>query len=1246
MTVKPPKTIAWIALYVTLMLSLLWSRHLETGYLIAGGITLALAGVFLLRTRRTKPLALCVALLFLLYTAQLFTTWRLQRLPRDWPQIIAARNLNMRSLLARNVSPAIGRAMQTALLAGRYGPTQDTIALFRRLEALRAGSKVDAIAVFGENGELVAWAGEHRAQIPEVVRFGVSGVTYEPQPLYSYIYFPAQIRNSRQHVVVALMLSSTLHGSDATDVRGVARTVGELGAVFHKGPGRADSWPLVVNEDTVANASLAPITQAEWRTNAIRLMQQFEMIITAIVMILLGFYWLRRRAFGVATTIPLLAGTLAVGFAPVRAFGLKELFDPALFVLPRVPGDISLGALLCVLITLAALAASVRESKKQPRLPTLLLLLGTFSVTFGYPGVVRLLIGPSAAANDLTRAASPDLLMGGAALWFGLQLAAVLLIAIITEFALPRWRWASPVPWLLMLVGATLTSASLSLLVLLIGQTERWVSPWIASAWALPFLLAAFAISAYRGKGIRYIRWLTAGWLAATVVLPFLWIAHVDARLNAAARDLQTLGSNPDPYLEYQLMQFAREAKTRARAGENGMLFLYRTWVGSGLAREAYPARLTLWSDQGVPELQLAVHNPDPIVSTDPPLSVPSYLEAAFTRVKARPDSIELMRVQADPNVSQALILSPEPKQMLTVEIPPRRSLQRPELPFLRSDTREDAKVELVRPAKTDHGPLGGWIPSDNGWRTETLVHYADGDYHAHMEVRLPRMGVRVARGVLLLAGDILIFTLLWLFGRAARGEPLSPLQHWRGWRGSFRARVTATLFFFFLVPTAVFGAVAFSALANEVTRATRIVAERSAQEAVTDFQVTGGDLRILAQRAGAQVLYYLGGELSGSSSPEARELGVYGAWLPPSIYLALTHGDEDAAVTTRSLGGQQLLTAYRSLTPVAGAALAIPMSLESGDTAVRQRELAHLILFSALIGGLLSLLLSVVVGRQLTGPIGRLQRAAAQVGGGNLRVHMPEHTGDEFGQLYASFNQMVRRLRRARAAQVRSARVLAWGEMARQVAHEIKNPLTPIKLAVQHLKRAYHDGRTNYPEVLERNVDQILQEIDRLSEIARAFSRYGAPAAVGGPLEAVDVEQIVHEALTLYRAGETEIQYNEHIETNVPRASARAGELKEVLLNLVENAHTALEGTGGRIDVAARSSHEMVEIIVSDNGPGIPPDLLPRVFDPHFSTRTTGTGLGLAIVRRLVESWGGAVTAESQVNVGTSIHVLLRKAY
>ncbi|HET7321680.1 MAG TPA: ATP-binding protein, partial [Longimicrobiaceae bacterium] len=224
---------------------------------------------------------------------------------------------------------------------------------------------------------------------------------------------------------------------------------------------------------------------------------------------------------------------------------------------------------------------------------------------------------------------------------------------------------------------------------------------------------------------------------------------------------------------------------------------------------------------------------------------------------------------------------------------------------------------------------------------------------------------------------------------------------------------------------------------------------------------------------------------------------------------------------------------------------------------------------------------------------------------------------------------------------EIRTARVLAWGEMARQVAHEIKNPLTPIKLAVQHLRRAFADRRADYGEILDRNVDSILQEIDRLGEIARAFSRFGTPQPAEAGLEQVDVARAVEETLALYRGAGAGIDYR--LETDGKAlALARTGELKEVLVNLLENARDALNGEG-EIAIRVRGADEgrWVEVEVADTGEGIPPDLLPHIFEPHFSTRTSGTGLGLAIVRRLVEGWGGEVSAESRPGAGT--RVLLR---
>jgi two-component system nitrogen regulation sensor histidine kinase NtrY len=227
---------------------------------------------------------------------------------------------------------------------------------------------------------------------------------------------------------------------------------------------------------------------------------------------------------------------------------------------------------------------------------------------------------------------------------------------------------------------------------------------------------------------------------------------------------------------------------------------------------------------------------------------------------------------------------------------------------------------------------------------------------------------------------------------------------------------------------------------------------------------------------------------------------------------------------------------------------------------------------------------------------------------------------------------------------EITSARVLAWGEMARQVAHEIKNPLTPIKLAVQHVRRAWADGRDDFGIILDRNVDAVLREIDHLGEISRAFARFGAPAEPGAPVDAVDVHRVADEVLALYRGGRDGVEYALDVPVDAPRVHARAGELKEVLVNVLENARAALHGGGSvRIAAAETGGGEWLHLDVADSGEGIPADALPRIFEPQFSTRSSGTGLGLAIVRRLVESWGGEVTVDSAPGEGTTVHLRLR---
>ncbi|HYO46026.1 MAG TPA: ATP-binding protein [Gemmatimonadota bacterium] len=230
--------------------------------------------------------------------------------------------------------------------------------------------------------------------------------------------------------------------------------------------------------------------------------------------------------------------------------------------------------------------------------------------------------------------------------------------------------------------------------------------------------------------------------------------------------------------------------------------------------------------------------------------------------------------------------------------------------------------------------------------------------------------------------------------------------------------------------------------------------------------------------------------------------------------------------------------------------------------------------------------------------------------------------------------------------ANVQSQRVLAWGEMARQVAHEIKNPLTPMKLSLQHLERVVEDRAPDFERVFHANLELVLAEIERLERIAGNFARFGAPDPAGrGPFDALEAAR---ETVALYAPGEEGIEYR--LETyGEPRPLIGDPEgFRRVLVNLLQNARESVIGRGaGEIEVWLDWEREPGWALVSvlDDGSGLPSEGLERLFEPSFSTKTRGTGLGLAITRRIVESWGGTIDWERREGGGTAMHVRLRAA-
>jgi nitrogen fixation/metabolism regulation signal transduction histidine kinase len=227
----------------------------------------------------------------------------------------------------------------------------------------------------------------------------------------------------------------------------------------------------------------------------------------------------------------------------------------------------------------------------------------------------------------------------------------------------------------------------------------------------------------------------------------------------------------------------------------------------------------------------------------------------------------------------------------------------------------------------------------------------------------------------------------------------------------------------------------------------------------------------------------------------------------------------------------------------------------------------------------------------------------------------------------------------------LQAQRDAAWGEVARRLAHEIKNPLTPIQLSAERLRRKLMDSMSEADaQVLDRATHTIVQQVEAMKEMVNAFSEYARAPAMD--VSRFDLNQLVSEVAELYRAQGIRKPSLE-LDPTLREIEADRGRVRQILNNLLSNAIEALEGVSEpKIQVGTRAVEknglQMAEITVEDNGPGFKPDVIGQVFDPYVTTKTKGTGLGLAIVKKIVEEHGGRIEAENTRSGGARIRIEL----
>jgi nitrogen fixation/metabolism regulation signal transduction histidine kinase len=384
----------------------------------------------------------------------------------------------------------------------------------------------------------------------------------------------------------------------------------------------------------------------------------------------------------------------------------------------------------------------------------------------------------------------------------------------------------------------------------------------------------------------------------------------------------------------------------------------------------------------------------------------------------------------------------------------------------------------------------------------------------------------------------------------------------------------------------------------------------------------------------------FTGPRLQATSERNLFASGLLPTRTPAEIYRTLGLRNEAAFVTHERIGASEYLVAVTSLALRQLGILTVPLTSRQREIDQQVDTLDRRALLAALVFILGGAALGYSMAERISDPVNRLTRATRRIARGDLDARIAATSSDELRRLVEAFNSMATDLQRQRTELERTHRLEAWAEMARQVAHEIKNPLTPIQLNAEHLRRVHADRGEPLSPVLQECVATILTQVKLLRQIASEFSSYASSPTAKPAV--VDAAALLREIVEPYRAGlEDRIQFDIEVPPTLPRVHVDRTLIARSLTNIVENALHAMPGKG-RLGFTARRDDDVVRVRISDSGVGMDPEALARAFEPYFSTKASGTGLGLPIAKRNVELSGGTIAIASERERGTTVEITL----
>ena len=1134
---------------------------------------------------------------------------------REWP---AVREAKVEAAAAQWLSELKrGRALVTGLaISAVRADSGPRPAAFRRLAQLLGQPDLEVgVVIVDPDGTPYAWTGRTRLR-PEAE--GDSVDFNSSSPYYAVLESRRHLPSGRIAIASLLLAADSTVPDQAASLasRFESRTGVGLEVLPPKlAPDTSDVYdymePTASGLRLLFSVQLVPPSQSRsyertWRVVVGRLV---GLLLAGVILAMLV------APAGPARFLVLAIPVFVVVWAPLGdAFAVPSLFSPQQFF-HQMWGPISHSAAPLLGTSALAVAMALTVLKRS-----------TVRHWWGAPIAMVLLVAAPYLVSLLGRGIQVPPEGAFVGVWVIWQLTVFLVAAaliLVAAALLPTSdvgrRWPP-------LLGAAIGVAA-ALVGLRIWNARFGWPDWYPLLWAIGLGLVVW-------PGRRRFTLGGVGIAVGSAAALMVWGAEMEFRVNAARADLASLGARADPIAVPLLEEFF----ARAEAGRTPRTTseLFQLWRSSPLSRHGFPASLGVWNAAG--DLQVALRLDE--------LDLPDSVVARV--IRELPDSVarRVVPLQRIPAVHYLALSRLDRGAVLAVGIGPRTVLVPPARlgRLLRAESANPPLYSLtLSPSGSVERPHEGvalWRRVGWSARGGRTVAMGDGARDVSGSVELGEPVQLLVRGALLVVLDgIVLMILAALAGWMATGRAERPV--WWPDRRAFRTRIAVALGGFFLVPAAGFALINIVELSRDGPRRRDLMIAQTLRDAVPGGTVpltAGSDpdrsLEALADRVDANLLLYRDGLLIASNGAGVFEdFGVVGPLVDPAVFERLQVDNDPTAVATGPSASIPTRVGVRPVRLWTGdpGMLGSPQAVGDAAISTQQLDLAYGLGLAVVLG-----LLAAVVGAQysaraLSRPAADLQDAALAFGRGES---LPEPTAlppAEFEPVFAALTKMANDVRATQEAQERAARVLAWGEMANQIAHEIKNPLTPMRLGMQHLLRVHRDGKPLGP-TLEETARRILGEIDRLDTIARAFSRFAAPAEGRPTAEPTLLDEICREVVALYtlapEAGQVVLEM-----ANLGPVLAHRDEVKEALINLLENARTA---GAGWIRVSVHGP--LLEVI--DNGAGIPADRLARIFEPRFSTTTSGAGLGLAIVKRLVEGWGATIVFESTVGEGTTARI------